>query len=498
MVQPTPEVMQSHGLKKPDRFTREEFGKLMVNVHRECGVEIVETACFMEPHANGLMHHNCLARAVVQYKWKQVAETLFKKYKVSVSFGTNIHTWAEGVVYGCVASEHKGPEALDQTPTQWAKGGGTPAKLEEHIPRQWKTVGFVRKTKMTWLAFLGVCREHNVETEAQLWALATELEEKGDKGLLAFLGENDAGKELCKARKAMEAKETVRREKLTRLDILEECARTAVCTCPSPGLCYTLIKDNLVKNQMDGEFQKEVCDTLEAGRQKMRNLCVVGSTNMAKSFLFKPLALIYRTYTRPDGGNYQLEELLGKELVFLNDFEYNEDAKKWCAWGYFKNFLEGCKLTVGVPKQKGSNQEFTSDAPVFMTAAQEVALYRGKKRDAYETEQMESRIKYLKLSHTFKEEDRVEAKECAKCGAQVYLEGRRAPAQGFGVSPPQATVSGAASSSSRAGVPQTAAPQPSTGQGMVQALKDLKELKDAKLLDSPELQRLKAKVLRGE
>ena len=39
MVQPTPEVRASHGLKRPEDFSREEFGKLMVKVHRECGVK---------------------------------------------------------------------------------------------------------------------------------------------------------------------------------------------------------------------------------------------------------------------------------------------------------------------------------------------------------------------------------------------------------------------------------------------------------------------------
>ena len=33
-----------------------------------------------------------------------------------VDFSTNVRAWAEGVVYGKVASEHKLPEALDQAP----------------------------------------------------------------------------------------------------------------------------------------------------------------------------------------------------------------------------------------------------------------------------------------------------------------------------------------------------------------------------------------------
>ena len=36
---------------------------------------------------------------------------------------------------------------------------------------------------------------------------------------------------------------------------------------------------------------------------------------MGKSFLLKPLCLVFKTYEMPDGGSYQLEEFLGKELV---------------------------------------------------------------------------------------------------------------------------------------------------------------------------------------
>jgi len=493
MVQPTAEVVDRWGLRRPEEFSREEFGKFIVKAHKECDIAVVETACFMEPHASGKPHHNCLARASTQYKWKAVAEKLFYKYKVSVNFGTNIRTWAEGVVYGKVGSEHKGPESLDQSPIQWA-ASGTPAKLEECIPRKWRQEGFVRKTKMSQLAFLDICRKHVVKTETQLWALASQLEEEsGDRGLQAFLFENDAAASLEKARKAMGAKEDARREKMTRLEILGECARGAACTCKSPGLCYRLMKDILGKNGIDGPFQKEVCDTLEAGRHKQRNLCILGSTDMAKSFLFYPLQLIYKTYTRPDGGTHQLELLLGKELVFLNDFEFDEDAKKWMCWGFLKRFLEGGSVTVAVPKSKGTNQEFTADAPVFMTAPQEVALYRGKRRDEYETDQMRARVKYQKLSHTFEKKDRVEADPCAKCGAELYLEGRNTP-QPLASPAPQALPLTAASSSASA----SAETPPRTGVGMVQALKDLKELKDAGILDTPELHRLKAKVLRGD
>ena len=69
------------------------------------------------------------------------------------------------------------------------------------------------------------------------------------------------------------------------------------------------MKDVLDKNGLDGKFQQEVVATLRTGRKKLRNLCLVGGPGCAKSYLFKPLALIYKAYSRPDGGSNQLEEI---------------------------------------------------------------------------------------------------------------------------------------------------------------------------------------------
>jgi hypothetical protein len=212
--------------------------------------------------------------------------------------------------------------------------------------------------------------------------------------------------------------------------------------------------------------------------------------------LFKPLSLIYKTYERPDGGSYQLEELLGKELVFLNDFEYDDDAKKWCAWQYFKRFLEGGSLTVACPKNRGGNQPFTSDAPVFLTAPQEIALYRGKKRDDYETGQMEARVKYGYLYVPIAAERRKETDPCAHCGARVYLEGDGRP--------PAAAALQSRSSSSGAkrghaevaqGASQSQAVRQKTGTEMLEALKEIQALKTQGLLDPVEAKKLKDKIL---
>ena len=116
MPYPKAATIAKHSLKSPDAFTREEFCELIVKALADCAIDVLETAGFLEPHASGKPHHNCLLRAADHFRWKVPAEQLFDQYQIRVNFGTNIRTWAEGCVYGRVASEHKPPEALDQHP----------------------------------------------------------------------------------------------------------------------------------------------------------------------------------------------------------------------------------------------------------------------------------------------------------------------------------------------------------------------------------------------
>ena len=66
--------------------------------HEQCDIKIVETATFEEPHADGEKHMNVLVRADVQFRWAKPADILFNQYKVSVHYGSNVKTWAEGVM----------------------------------------------------------------------------------------------------------------------------------------------------------------------------------------------------------------------------------------------------------------------------------------------------------------------------------------------------------------------------------------------------------------
>jgi hypothetical protein len=103
---PKPDTVQRFGLKAPCDFSRTTFKDLARECHTAHGIELVETACFQERHANGEIHLNLLVRSRSQFKWKKAAEE-FRSYDVHVNYAPHIKTWSEGVAYLKVGSDHK-------------------------------------------------------------------------------------------------------------------------------------------------------------------------------------------------------------------------------------------------------------------------------------------------------------------------------------------------------------------------------------------------------
>ena len=167
---------------------------------------------------------------------------------------------------------------------------------------------------------------------------------------------------------------------------------------------------------------------MEQGCDKKNNIFIVGPTNCAKSFCIKPLRLLFNAYTIPDDGSHRLETLLdGKEILYLNDFEW-DPRESWTPWSYFKNLLEGEPLEVARPKNRGGNKLFDKSLPVIGTCPKRIELLvRGQHRavvDEAESRQMDSRIHYIRFSEPIESPDVVKCKPCAHCGARLYLEGR--------------------------------------------------------------------------
>ena len=64
MQHPKPEKVQRTGVKTLADCDRITFQEMLVKSHRECGIEIEETACFKEPNENGLFHLSLFVRGL--------------------------------------------------------------------------------------------------------------------------------------------------------------------------------------------------------------------------------------------------------------------------------------------------------------------------------------------------------------------------------------------------------------------------------------------------
>ena len=70
---------------------------------------------------------------------------------------------------------------------------------------------------------------------------------------------------------------------------------------------------------------------LNVGRCKKAGcIALTGESDSGKTFLLRPLGIIYRAFKPPDpekAGNYPMMTLPGKEVITFNDFNYEWDGK---------------------------------------------------------------------------------------------------------------------------------------------------------------------------
>ena len=238
---------------------------------------------------------------------------------------------------------------------------------------------------------------------------------KHNRALRKFvLARKDLGELIARVFRVDGAEAAAARRQMTRVQILAAAATEGACTCETPGRWAAAADEVLRLNGFtEREIQRAIFHALHLGRAKQRNLLLVGETNRAKSFLIDPVELVYNCFTPPDTGSHQLADIAGSEVLFLNDFEWDAALMPWST---AKNLFEGKDVKIAVPKvEKGAkNYMFTDDAPILGTAPGPVE----HPKKAKETSQMDSRVRYVLLTHFFDPTTCPEIKPCKKCWAQ--------------------------------------------------------------------------------
>ena len=216
----------------------------------------------------------------------------------------------------------------------------------------------------------------------------------------------------------------------TRIEKLEACldqdhAATEERQCNGTWLRSAL--DILERNRIPLElWQRKIYDALKYGRKKMNNVFLLGQRNCGKTFLLKPLKLIYQTFSSPAQGAFNWVDAPEKEVLLLNDFRYpaiDKGADNVFPWQELLNLLEGETVQVATPKSfHPSNKVWTQCQPIFGSGHKRITYIKHGEENTTETEMMHARIYYFHLRQPIPDESiDYDIVTCARCFAQLIL-----------------------------------------------------------------------------
>ena len=169
-------------------------------------------------------------------------------------------------------------------------------------------------------------------------------------------------------------------------------------------------------------FASAIRDALVQGRGKWRNVFICGPANCGKTFILKPLELIYECFTNPAKDKYCWVDADTKEIILLQDFRWDPET---IAWKSLLLLLEGEKVKLPAPKnQYARDVTIDTDVPIFATSKEKITWYGpNNKTCVLEDKMMDIRWKSFKFNYQFSEEEKKDIKPCAVCFAKLVLTG---------------------------------------------------------------------------
>ena len=408
--------------------SRQDFAQILVdafNQHNKFN-RVTQWACSKERHKNGGYHYHMALKLNGIYRWCQVKKDITEKHGIVVNFTKFTSGYYDAYSYTIKKDKKRfvvseGHPIYTESPlTKKAMAarcsrGGSEAGPSKPAKRP-------RRLEMTELFDTVV--SNNIRTDEEFCNLAQSEKLKGNDALANFVLSKDEKRRnsiLSTAWKMQESSASLARKRKTRTQLMQE-ALSSDCISHCDGRWYTQAIQTLTLNQIQvTAFCSAVKELLEKGRGKHRNILLVGNNNCGKTFVLKPLKIIFNCFLCPSKGTFNWVGADKKECVFLNDFRWSE---KVIPWSDFLNLLEGEAVHVPVPKTHFAEDAlWTADTPIFATSKTKFRKYEGGIIDEIETEMMQSRWKVFHFIHRFSEEDSVDIDPCPHCFARLILEG---------------------------------------------------------------------------
>ena len=144
---------------------------------------------------------------------------------------------------------------------------------------------------------------------------------------------------------------------------------------------------------------------------------IIVRANCAKTFLLKPLSVIYNTFCNTAVGNFAWVGVQDKECIFLNDFRWSQQL---LPWHDLLLLLEGEIVHFPAPKTHFMQDiKLTKDTPIFCTTKRPLLFIKNGMVDDRESEMMAVRWKIFELRAQIPETSQHAIPPCPSCFAKL-------------------------------------------------------------------------------
>ena len=197
---------------------------------------------------------------------------------------------------------------------------------------------------------------------------------------------------------------------------------TQMCT---PGCEDSLWLSSAIKLLNKNEIQPKAFAAalrtlLSKGREKFRNILLVGSTNCGKTFLLQPLCHIFKTFYNPARDKFAWVGSEEAEIILINNLRWSPELIQR---DDFLRLLEGQKVHLRAPKNHFAKDVLISnDIPILATGSS-IIKHVGKYNisDDRETEMMKVRWRVFQFTGRISESDVKEIPACSRCFSELVL-----------------------------------------------------------------------------
>ena len=392
--------------------TKECFIKIVCEAFHKSGTaKIVQYTCSREEHKDGTPHYHMVVKLDKQKRWRCVRKYMDSKYGIQVNF-TNVYTnyydayqyIRKTDMYPVLSENH--PDLTNPYRTTTA----TQARRQGHTR--------TRKRCFDALDLSEVIEKHNIRDKIELLNLAKKQKNEGKRDLSLYVLNNidkcvkiiETTWEMNRSDNILSRRTSPRMEILSRA-LEEECAEWC------QGRWLNLAKETLCNNGINiRDFAGAMCEAIENGRGKRRNVLLYGEGNCGKTFLLKPLCSIYQTFSNPAKGTFAWLGVENAEIIFLNDFRWDE---KYIAWADFLKLLEGDFIHFPAPKTSYAKDIFLqNDTPIFATS---IDVFKKSLNATKENKMMALRWTSFQFHYEIDDKDIIRIDACPHCFAELII-----------------------------------------------------------------------------